>query len=203
VDFAIRYLNFIGPFDFGISHFIGTSRAPRFTPIDNPEGEDYIQLNYDLMNQTGLESQLITGSWLWKFEGITRHTQGRRFYALTAGFEYTLSNISNSGIDIGVLGEWLYDDRDQFYFPPNPFSNHIFVGSRLAFNDVQSTEILAGALVDYRGAGIYPSIEASRRVGESFIVNLEARAFYNTEPGDFLYFFGRDNYVQLEINWFY
>jgi hypothetical protein len=201
VDFAIRYLNFIGPFDFGISHFVGTSRAPRFTPIDNPDGEDYIQLNYDLMNQTGLESQLITGSWLWKFEGITRHTRGRRFYALTAGFEYTFSNISNSGIDIGVLGEWLYDD--QFYFPPNPFSNHIFVGSRLAFNDVQSTEILAGALVDYRGAGIYPSIEASRRVGESFIVNLEARAFYNTEEGDLLYFFRKDNYVQLEINWFY
>jgi hypothetical protein len=91
----------------------------------------------------------------------------------------------------------------QFYFPPNPFSNHIFVGSRLAFNDVQSTEILAGALVDYRGAGIYPSIEASRRVGESFIVNLEARAFYNTEEGDLLYFFRKDNYVQLEINWFY
>jgi len=203
IDFAIRYINFIGPFDFGISHFVGTSRAPRFTPIENTDGEDYVQLNYELMNQTGLESQLITGSWLWKFEGITRHTRGRRFYALTAGFEYTFSNISNTGIDIGVLGEWLYDDRDQFYFPPNPFSNHIFVGSRLAFNDVQNTQILAGALVDYRGAGIYPSIEASRRVGESFIVNLEARAFYNTEPGDFLYFFRRDNSLQLEILWYY
>jgi hypothetical protein len=199
IDFAFRYVNYIGPFDFAISHFVGTSRAPRFTPIDST----YIQLNYDLMNQTGLEGQLTLGSWLWKFEGITRHTRGRRFYALTTGFEYTFSNISNSGLDIGVLTEWLYDDRDQFYFPPNPFRNHIFAGSRLAFNDVQSTEILAGVLVDYRGAGIYPSVEASRRVGESFIVNLEARAFYNTEEGDLLYFFRRDNYIQLEINWFF
>ena len=203
IDFAFRYVNYIGPFDFAISHFVGTSRAPRFTPIDSAGIDPYIQLNYDLMNQTGLEGQLTTGSWLWKFEGITRHTRGQRFYALTTGFEYTFSNISNSGLDIGVLGEWLYDDRDQFYFPPNPFSNHIFVGSRLAFNDVQSTEILAGVIVDYRGAGIYPSIEASRRVGESFIVNLEARAFYNTEEGDLLYFFRRDNSVQLEVNWYY
>ncbi|UCH66395.1 MAG: hypothetical protein JSW63_04500 [Ignavibacterium sp.] len=203
IDFAFRYVNYIGPFDFAISHFVGTSRAPRFTPIDSAGIEPYIQLNYDLMNQTGLEGQLTLGSWLWKFEGITRHTIGKRFYALTAGFEYTFSNISNTGLDVGVLGEWLYDDRDQFFFPPNPFKNHVFVGSRLAFNDVQSTEILAGVLVDYRGAGIYPSIEASRRVGESFIVNLEAIAFYNTEEGDLLHFFRRDNYLQLEINWYY
>jgi len=203
IDFAIRYLHFAGLFDFGLSHFVGTSRAPRFTPIDNADIDPYIQLNYDLMNQTGLEVQMTTGSWLWKFEGITRHTRGRRFYALTGGFEYTFSNINSTGIDIGILAEWLYDDRDQFYFPPNPFSNHVFVGSRLAFNDVQSTQILAGAIVDYEESGIYPSIEASRRVGESFIVNLEARAFYNTEPGDLLYFFRRDNYLQLEILWYY
>ncbi|MGB5895934.1 MAG: hypothetical protein WBG58_17285, partial [Ignavibacteriaceae bacterium] len=103
----------------------------------------------------------------------------------------------------GVLTEWLYDDRDPFYFPPNPFNNHIFAGSRLAFNDIQSTELLVGFIFDYRDSGFYPSIEASRRFAESFIVNLEARGFYNTEQGDLLYFFRRDNYVQLEVNWYY
>jgi hypothetical protein len=155
------------------------------------------------MNQTGLDVQLTSGSWLWKLESITRHTRGKRFFAVTGGFEYTFANISNSGIDVGVLSEWLWDDRDQFYFPPNPFKNHIFFGSRLAFNDVQSTELLAGALVDYKDGGIFPSIEASRRIGDSFKLNLEARGFYNTEEGQLLYFFRRDNYLQAELEWYY
>ncbi|MBT8381343.1 MAG: hypothetical protein KJO59_03180, partial [Ignavibacteria bacterium] len=203
IDFAIRYSNTLDDFDFGISHFVGTSRAPRFIPVENPNEEPFIQLYYDLMNQTGLDVQLTSGSWLWKLETISRHTRGRRFYAITGGFEYTFSNISNSGIDIGVLSEWLWDDRDQFYFPPNPFKNHIFIGSRLAFNDVQSTELLAGALIDYRDGGIFPSVEASRRIGDSFKLNLEARGFYNTEEGQLLYFFRRDNYIQAELEWYY
>jgi len=203
IDFAIRYINTIGDFDFGLSHFAGTSRAPRFTLIEDPGTEAYIRLDYDQMNQTGLDVQFTKGSWLWKLESITRHSRGRRFYAFTFGYEYTFSNISNSGLDIGVLTEWLYDDRDQFYFPPNAFSNHIFAGSRLAFNDIQSTELLVGFIFDYRDSGFYPSIEASRRFAESFIINLEARGFYNTEQGDLLYFFRRDNYVQLEVNWYY
>ncbi len=203
IDFAARYTNTLGDFDFGISHFVGTSRDPRFIPIENPNEEPFIQLQYDLMNQTGLDVQMTSGSWLWKLESITRHARGRRFFAITGGFEYTFSNISNSGIDVGVLSEWLYDDRDQSYFPPNPFKNHIFVGSRLAFNDVQSTELLAGALVDYRDGGIIPSIEASRRIGDSFKLNLEARGFYKSEEGQFLYFFRRDNYIQAELEWYY
>jgi hypothetical protein len=203
IDFAARYTNTLGDFDFGISHFVGTSRDPRFIPIENPNEELSIQLHYDLMNQSGLDVQMISGSWLWKLESITRHTRGRRFFAVTGGFEYTFSNISNYGIDVGVLSEWLYDDRDQLYFPPNPFKNHIFVGSRLAFNDVQSTELLAGALVDYRDGGIIPSIEASRRIGHSFKISLEARGFYKSEEGQFLYFFRRDNYIQAEIEWYY
>ncbi len=203
IDFAARYTNTFGDFDLGISHFVGTSRDPRFIPIENPNEETFIQLHYDLMNQTGLAVQMISGSWLWKLESITRHTRGRRFFAITGGFEYTFSNISNSGIDVGVLSEWLYDDRDQLYFPPNPFKNHIFVGSRLAFNDVQSTELLAGALFDYRDGGIIPSVEASRRIGDSFKLNLEARGFYNTDEGQFLYFFRKDNYIQAELEWYY
>ena len=203
IDFAARYTNSIDIFDFGISHFVGTSRDPRFIPVENPNEDPFIQLQYDLMNQTGLDVQMTSGSWLWKLESITRHTRGRRFFAITGGFEYTFSNISNSGIDVGVLAEWLYDDRDQSYFPPNPFKNHVFVGSRLAFNDVQSTELLAGALVDYRDGGIIPSVEASRRIGDSFKLNVEARGFYNTEKEQFLYFFRRDNYIQIELEWYY
>ena len=48
----------------------------------------------------------------------------------------------------------------------------ILAGSRLAFNDIQSTQLLAGFVFDYKDSGFYPSIEASRRFGESFIVNL-------------------------------
>ncbi|PCJ57356.1 MAG: hypothetical protein COA73_10910, partial [Candidatus Hydrogenedentota bacterium] len=69
VDWAARYSHSLGGWDFGLSHFIGTSREPRF--MLRADGMRLVPF-YDQINQTGLDVQWTRGSWLWKWESIVR-----------------------------------------------------------------------------------------------------------------------------------
>lgn len=189
--FAARWSHYLGIFDFGISHFYGTGREPiitdfnTFTPI------------YGVINQTGIDLQATTGPMLWKVEAINRFNDFQDMFALAAGFEYSFYNLANKGIDIGVLAEYLYDDRDDFAL--NGLQSDIFTGSRIAFNDVQDTEILMGAIFDLeRSTKIY-SIEANRRVGDSWSIDLEARVFRDVDPTEALFFLRDDSFLQFSI----
>jgi hypothetical protein len=203
IDYAVRYSHTLGNFDFGVSHFVGTSRSPRFIPDFSDSTELKLIPFYDLMNQTGLDIQMTTGGWLLKFEGITRESRGERFFAFTGGYEYTFNNIKDTGIDLGVITEYLYDDREQFFFPPNPFKNHTFIGTRLAFNDVQSTDLLAGVIVNNETGSLFINVEGSRRLGQSFKLNLRIRGFSGLDESELFYGFRNDSYFQLDLEWYY
>ena len=194
-DVAIRYSNFFGPFDIGISHFYGTSRAPvvadleSFTPV------------YGVIHQTGLDLQATTGAFLWKWEIINRENSIQDMWATVAGLEYTFGNIGGSGIDIGVLGEYLYDSRDDLAL--NSLQNDVFFGSRIAFNDIQDTEILFGGIIDLEHSTRLYSIEANRRFGESWNVEAEGRIFNNVSQKEFIYFVREDSFVELSVSRFF
>ena len=203
-----RWSHFLGPLDLGVSSFHGTAREPRFTLIGVPTAPTGLAPVYERIHQLGVDAQLTHEAWLWKLEAITRSGQGERFYSATAGFEYTLSNIANSGADLGLLGEYSHDTRSGAGDPIDPFAvsvldNDLFVGGRLALNDVQSSEALGGAIVDLEFGTIAWFIEASRRVGASFTVDFEVRAFSNTALEDPLYAFRRDSYAQLGLSFYY
>ncbi|MCI0693849.1 hypothetical protein L0337_17810 [candidate division KSB1 bacterium] len=200
VDWALRWSHTLGAFDLGLAHFSGTSREPRLLPADANTAAPVLIPYYDLITQTSLDLQATQGGWLWKLEAISRANRGRRFAAFTGGFEYTFANFKNSGIDIGVLGEYLFDDRDQEFFPVNSFDDHVFVGSRLAFNDAQSTDLLAGVIVDRKSGSSFLNVEASRRLGQSWKLNLEARGFLKASPADVIYGFRKDSHMQLELS---
>ena len=199
VDWAIRYSHTLGAFDFGIAHFSGTSREPRLLPGSNGNGTSVLTPVYDLIDQTSLDLQYTTGGWLWKLELISRKARQQRMTAFVAGFEYTFANIRNSGIDLGVIAEYIFDDRDSRSFAPTPFNDDIFLGARLAFNDVQSTDLLLGAIIDRKNGSSYLNLEASRRLGSTFKVTLEIRGFVDADKSDFLYAFRKDTYARLEL----
>jgi hypothetical protein len=203
IDLAGRYSQTLGPIDLGISYFYGTSREPRFfADFSNPQDPVFTP-QYDLIHQGGLDVQYTQGAWLWKLEAISRSSQQYQLYATTGGFEFTFSNISNSGIDLGIISEYLYNDGDRFFFPFNPFSNHLFIGTRLAFNDVQSTDILAGGIVNSKNGTAFLTVEASRRLGESWKLNLELRGFGQVSSADYFYVFRRDTHLRLELARFF
>jgi len=207
VDWALRYSHTFGDLDFALSHFNGTSREPRLAPEVDDLGNPLNFLPfYDQMDQTGLELQATLGGWLLKGELISRLSRDKRFTALATGFEYTFGDVAFSGIDIGVLSEYLFDDRTkilddngQEIFPFTLFDDHFFLGSRLAFNDVQSTDLLAGVIVDRESGSLFFTMEGSRRLGEDFKLNLQIGGFGSTNEEEILYFFRKDSFVQLEL----
>ncbi|VAW15671.1 FIG01201466: hypothetical protein, partial [hydrothermal vent metagenome] len=135
---------------------------------------------------------------LWKLESIYRSSKSQDFLALVAGLEFTISNIKNSGIDIGLIGEYLYDERDELAL--NALQNDVFFGSRIAFNDVQSTEILLGGITDLNNNSKIFSIEASRRLGESLKLEIEGRLFSNINAKEIILSnFKNDSFFRISL----
>ncbi|WP_298903768.1 hypothetical protein [uncultured Psychroserpens sp.] len=197
-DVAFRWSHFIGAFDIGLSHFYGTGREPLFS-FDNAGG---INAFYPVINQTGLDLQVTHDAFLWKFESIYRSSEVQDVFALVAGLEYTFSNIDGNGLDIGVLGEYLYDDRDNLAL--NALQNDIFFGSRIALNDTQDTSVLIGGITDLESNSKIFSIEASRRIGSSWKVELEGRFFSNIDTNEFILSnFKEDDFFRVSISKFF
>ena len=105
-------------------------------------------------------------------------------------------------MDIGIILEYQYDGRDAGA-PPTVADNDIFVGTRLALNDANDTSVLAGFTADLDSREIFFNVEAERRFGDNLSVEMRLRAFMNAEPGDPLFAFEHDNYLQLRLNWYY
>lgn len=198
-DFAFRWSHYFGIFDMAISEFYGTGREPLFT-FDLETGA--INAFYPTISQTGLELQATSGPVLWKLESIYRYADIQDFFALAAGFEYTFSNIDGKGLDIGLLGEYLYDERDELAL--TGLQNDLFIASRVAFNDEKDTSILFGGIFDLENSSKLLSIEASRRFGSSTIVNLEARLFSNIDAQELILSnFQQDSFLKLAIGQYF
>lgn len=197
LDWALRWSQVIGNWDLGLSGFYGTSREPRLLPrFDAPTGLVLIQ-RYDVIGQLGVDLQYTQDAWLWKLEAIGRRGHGSTFAAVVAGLEYTLFDIGGSGADLGLLAEYLYDDRDETA-PPTIYDDDWFGGFRLALNDTEDTAVLAGAVFDTNG--MFAILEAERRVGESWKFEAEVRWFLNVDPGDpLLGGFRNDSFITLRL----
>jgi hypothetical protein len=199
IDFAVRWSHSPGDWDLGLSHFAGTSREPRFTTGTREDGEVVMFPIYDLIDQTGLDVQATKGSWLWKLEAIRRSGQGPTFVASTAGFEYTFFGVFETATDLGLIMEYLYDDRPRDV--QAPFEDDVFTGIRLTLNDVQNTEALLGCVVDMDSSARLCNVEASRRVSDHWMVELEVRTFQELTEDDPLYSLRRDDYAQLALSY--
>lgn len=191
-DVAFRWSHYIGKFDFGLSHFYGTSRQPLVESLEN------FQPVFAIVNQTGIDVQATIGPVLLKLESIYNVNSIKNYFASVAGFEYTFGNLNGNGMDVGLLAEFIYDSRDRLAL--TSLQNEIFAGSRLAFNNAQDSQVLAGIIYDLqRGTSLF-SVEASQRIKESWKVELEGRFFSNTSDEEFLYFIRRDSFLKLGVN---
>ncbi len=193
VDLALRYSHYVGSIDIGVSAFSGTSREARLLP--NADASELIPF-YDQIDQLGLDLQYTGDAWLWKLEAITRETQNDSFIAAVGGFEYTFYQVAESNADVGVLLELQYDDRE----PVTLADNDLFAGVRFALNDTQDTAVLAGVGYDLETSETYVNIEADRRFGENYVLELRARFFTNAESSDTSFAIENDDYLQLQLS---
>lgn len=197
VDFAARWSHYIGDWDIGLAHFSGTSREPTLVPGVDSSGNPVLIPHYQQIDQTSLDLQATKGDWLWKLEAISSRNDDGRYTALVGGFEYTLVGICDTVHDLGLLLEYHFDDRDES--STSGLQNDVFAGVRWVLNDVQSTEVLAGAIVDADSQATFGSIEASRRVGDAWKVSLEGRVFTNMDRSEPLFDLRDDDYIELQI----
>ncbi|MDH5356445.1 MAG: hypothetical protein OEY09_18530 [Gammaproteobacteria bacterium] len=193
VDYAMRYSHTIDDLDFGLSWFKGTNREPEFNGQSAPH---YLQ-----MTQLGFDAQLIDEDWTWKLEVIHRDTDAVKYEALTGGFEYTFYGVYDSDIDLGTLVEYSHDNRPEGQ--RGVLDRDIFLGARLAFNDVQSSELLAGFVVDTERQSRSFRLEGNRRIGDSWKATIEAQVFSNIDDQDPLIVFEDDDYLLFEMARFF
>ena len=193
LDFAARYSNSFGPLDMGLSVFDGTSREPAAQLDFTPAGELNLVQYYTQIRQFGLDAQLTLGPWLFKLEAIQRsgalNLLGREedYVASVIGGEYTLYSIFDSVADLTLFGEWHYDDRNRDAPPsrsPGTFENELFVAARLAFNDIQSTEMTTSFIGDLGRATHSLAVGLDRRLSDSWSLHLEAVVLLGIDKED-------------------
>ena len=73
----------------------------------------------------------------------------------------------------------------------------------MALNDAQSSQLLAGFLVDTDNHSRSFRIEASRRLGDSWKAELEVQPFTDIDESDPLISFADDDYLLLDLAWYF
>ncbi|MEM6811437.1 MAG: hypothetical protein AAF549_03110 [Pseudomonadota bacterium] len=199
-DFALRYKHQIDKFDIGAHVFYGTARTPFFEV--SSDGLRLVPV-YQELAQGGVDVQWTSDAWLLKFEGITANQSGDTFLSTVAGFEYTFFDVKQSGIDIGLLTEVLYDGRDQDETALNLFENDVFVGSRITWNDVEESELLLGAIVDWETGSTFSSIEYETRIDDNMKFEAEAQYLASPDNNAPLEAVERDSNVTLRLTRFF
>lgn len=210
LDAAVRFRFMWQQSDWALLHFSGTSRDPVLN-AELQNGELVLIPHYDVIDHTAATLQSAHGSWLWKFELVSRSGPIRRHTQATGGFEVTSYNWLRSGLDVGWIAEYLFDDRKNNL--EVPFERDWFWGARLQLNDIQSSELLFGLVWDPATAERVYSLEASTRIGSAVSLDLEARAFSDDDAvdrgnpsistGNKLGFLQRDDYLRARIRWYF
>ena len=201
VDVAVRWSHAIGDMDIGFSWFHGTSRDPLLFPSTTDSGEIVLAPFYQIIDQAGLDVQLTKGNWLWKLEAINRDGNYDKFRAATAGFEYTFYGIFETIADVGLVMEYLYDSRG--VLATTPFEDDLLTGLRFTFNDAQSTDALLGAIKDKDDDSYLITLEANRRLGDNWKMSLQASKFIVDGLDQSLQSFAEDDYLQLELAYYF
>lgn len=204
LDVALRWSQSLGVFDIGSYWFHGTNRDPILTPITEGNKTQFRQY-YNQMDQFGFDVQATIDDWLWKYETIYRTTDIEDFWAMQAGFEYTYVGVFNSSADLGLLIEYGWDSRGEGNEQSQGANvqNDMFFGSRLALNDMQSSEMLIGFGADLDHNAFSFLIEANRRLGESFKISLDVRLLQSNDAYDLLYSVKDDDHLQLAIEYYF
>ncbi len=213
VDLAVRWAHNLGPVEFGLYQFSGTSRAPQLFPVLRPNGQLVLRPYYDLIEQTGLDAQVIVGDWAFKLEALSRAGQGNRYAAATGGFERTLVGVLGGRSDLGLVLEYIWDQRDDE--ADSIYDHDIAIAGRWRLNDVADSQALLGLMWDVRTDEYIVNLEASRRLGDRWSLGVEGRLFGGTnapptsppaavldalaDQEHKLDQLARDDYIQLEL----
>ena len=229
LDVAARYSHSFGLLDLGLSIFDGTSREPALRHpafrmmrdgrcIPNLDRDrrpgpvpEALVPRYQKIRQLGVDAQLTAESLLLKLEAIHRTGalnlpslqdpcgKEEDYAAFVIGGEYTFNSVFESAADLSLLGEWHYDDRGRR--STRPFQNDVFLAARVAFNDVQGTEIIASVVADTDYVSRTLGVEFNRRLSDEWSLRLETTAMLDVDEADPIRVTWRDSFIGVELTY--
>ena len=208
-DVATRFARTFGAVDVGASFFRGTNREPLLHPVEMIDGQPALLQHYEQIRQLGLDVQWTLASWLLKAELIgradARNLLGLEedYVAAVLGGEYTF-HASAMSANMNLLAEWSYDSRGDAATPgrsPNVLQNDVFVGTRLAFDDIHSTEITASVVADARKSTRALAFEFGRRITNEWSIRAEAVALLSVDEAEFHYPMRRDSFIDMSLSY--
>ncbi|PCJ60608.1 MAG: hypothetical protein COA79_08540 [Planctomycetota bacterium] len=197
IDFAMRYSHSISIFDFALSAFHGTNREPSFSLSDDG---NFMVPYYSQMSQAGLETQASSGDTLYKLEAIYRDSDSDEYFSFNIGIEHTFGSLWSSTFDLGLLLEYLYDEREDE--ATTPFANDLFFGMRLTANDTNDTQLLAGLGQDLDHQSQVISVEVSRRLTNNLKISIDARWFISHKQ-DFLSVWESEDFIKINLSYYF
>jgi len=201
IDYAVRWTHTLDAWDIGLSYFNGTARDPSFIAKTEDSGISLTPY-YGQMEQVGVDLLMAVDDWLYKFEGIYRDVnQQQSYFAAVAGFEYTSVGVFETVWDLGWLLEYQYDN-DHNTKPDD--RNALMLGTRLALNDVNGTEVLLGYVQDLDDSSSHTGfIEASSRINDNWKWRIDAWFLASDNMLDPSYSVRQDDYIQASLEYYF
>lgn len=138
------------------------------------------------------------------FDDLVNAYREEEYVAAVVGGEYTFYSVFGSMADVGLLAEWNYDERGRQAIPrrqPMTLDNDFFIGARLAFNDVQSTEITAAFLTDASRATRTLGVEFDRRLSDRWSLYVASNTILSIDPLDVQYVGRRDSFFEFHLQY--
>lgn len=207
MDLAVRYRRTLGDLDLGAYVFMGTNRDPLLAPADFLDPNDTANPRlipfYERTTQLGFDATWARGNWLWKLEARYRDGYLDPYFAATGGLEYTFYQFAGGKSDVGLVAEYVYDQRGDDPEMTSIFDDDVFLGMRLAPNDLAGTQVLVGFMQDVSDAENALSIEASRRFGTHWRLSLDVWFFLNAPKDNVIYYLRDDDFVRLELAYYF
>ena len=209
-QWAARSQFLFGDLEATISHFYGTSRDPSFDVVLDGATAVALSPAYDQINQSGVELRALALGNILKAEAFRRTNkdplaEADAIYGAAAGIEREFVRPLGSDLTLNLFGEYYFDNRSRTGDEVAPVSldNDLFVGGRLAFNDLADTQALFTSTIDVDTQATILALEVQRRFGTQLQVNLKGETFVDVADDPGLTTFQDDHRVLLRVRYYY
>lgn len=198
---AVRISQMLASLEFAVSYYKGHAQSPYFTPnLDGIAHVITLQPNYAWIEQAGLELLWIKGQLLVKLESTYRSTSDDNFTGLGIGLEREFPRMGSSKNALTLYGEYYYDGRKSDSSSPiTPFQNDIFLGLRLAVNDLNSTEYELRLTRDLDYDSTLWDLRAKARIKHQWFVEANLYKFSHVDNDPALKSFASDSRFVLSV----
>jgi len=200
---AIRASRVNDQVEFSVSYYYGHARMPWFElQLDNSNQPTGLTPMYDLINQTSFEMLWLPGNTIFKLESFYQSNKVDDFFAAGIGFEREIPKLGPGNTSLTFYGEAYFDDRNQNLSQALAiFQKDIFIGTRLALNDVSSSEFQFRWTYDLEYESSLIDIRAERRIGKNWFLNAVLYKFFHVESDPALKSFQNDDRLRMSLIW--